>query len=89
MAHGVLFFPLYQSLGAPGLQAFKYAMGLATFWLIYAAARLRGGSGLAAGLLLVMLAGGFRFRLGPTVPLAPNGIPNGRLHITVVWFHQA
>ncbi|MGA9753533.1 MAG: hypothetical protein WBV23_00165 [Desulfobaccales bacterium] len=62
---GVLFYPLYKNLGGPGLQAFKYAMGLATFWLIYAAARRREVSALAAGLLLAMLAGGFRTGFSP------------------------
>ena len=61
----MLFYPLYKSLGAPALQAFKYAMGLATFWLIYATARRRETSALAAGLLLAMLAGGFRTGFSP------------------------
>jgi hypothetical protein len=62
---GVLFYPLYQGLGATGLQTFKYVLGLGTFWFIYAAARLRGGSAQAAGLLLVMLAGGFQTGYAP------------------------
>jgi hypothetical protein len=62
---GVVFYPLYQSLGGPGLQAFKYVTGLGTFWLIYAAARLRRGSALAAGLLLVMLGRGFHTSFAP------------------------
>jgi hypothetical protein len=62
---GVLFYPLYHNLGGPGLQIVKYGIGLATFWLIYATARLRGGSALAAGLLLIMLAGGFHSGFAP------------------------
>jgi len=62
---GVLFYPLYQKFGGPGLQALKYAMGLATLWLSYAAARRRHGSAIGAGLLLVMMAGGFRTGFTP------------------------
>lgn len=39
---GVLFYPLYQALGAAGLQVIKIALGLATVYLIYLTARRRG-----------------------------------------------
>ena len=39
---GVLFFPIYQVLGAAGLQCLKYTLGLATVWFIYLTARRRG-----------------------------------------------
>lgn len=45
---GVLFYPLYQTLGAAGLQVFKYLMGLTSLWIIYATARRRGATPLAA-----------------------------------------
>ena len=55
---GVILYPLYQSLGAPGLQALKYALGLGTLWLIFAAARRR-GAGPVAALLVLFLVQGF------------------------------
>ncbi len=39
---GVLFFPIYQVLGAASLQFLKYTLGLATVWFIYLTARRRG-----------------------------------------------
>lgn len=41
---GVLFYPIYQTLGAPGLQVVKYALGLAAVYLIYLTARRRGAN---------------------------------------------
>jgi len=40
----VLFYPLYQHLGAPGLQIFKYLIALATFLFLYLTARKRGAN---------------------------------------------
>jgi hypothetical protein len=39
---GVVFFPLYQTLGSPGLQVLKFALGLSTAYLVYLTARRRG-----------------------------------------------
>ena len=39
---GVVFYPLYRALGAPGLQVLKLTMGLATAGTIYLTARRRG-----------------------------------------------
>jgi hypothetical protein len=41
---GVIFYPIYQVLGAAGLQLLKFTLGLATAWLVYIAARRRGAS---------------------------------------------
>jgi hypothetical protein len=49
---GVLFYPLYQTLGAPGLQVLKLALGLATAGLIYLTARRRGADRLPTALML-------------------------------------
>jgi hypothetical protein len=47
---GVLFYPIYQNLGAPGLQLVKYTLGLATAGLVLLTARRR-GAGLGAAAL--------------------------------------
>jgi hypothetical protein len=52
---GVLFYPLYETLGGPGLQLVKYALGLSTAGLIYLTARRRGAGPLAAGLGIWMV----------------------------------
>ena len=49
---GVLFYPLYRTLGAPGLQVLKYALGLATVGAIYLTARRRGADLLPTVLIL-------------------------------------
>jgi hypothetical protein len=49
---GVLFYPLYQTLGGTGLQVLKYAFALATVGLIYLTARRRGADLLPTGLIL-------------------------------------
>jgi len=54
---GVLFYPLYQHLGGPGLQVLKYGFGLATAGLIYLTARKRGADPLAAALMLFIVQG--------------------------------
>src|SRR4030042_2846694 len=47
---GVLFYPLYQTLGPPGLQLARYTLGLAAAGLVYLTARKRGADPLAAAL---------------------------------------
>jgi hypothetical protein len=49
---GVVFYPIYRSLGAPGLQVLKYAFALATVLLVYLTARRRGADLLPTGLIL-------------------------------------
>jgi len=49
---GVIFYPLYRTLGAPGLQVLKYALGLATMGTIYLTARRRGADLLPTALIL-------------------------------------
>ena len=53
---GVLFYPLYQALGAPGLQVLKYGLGLATMGLVYLTARVRGAHPFAAALFVVIIS---------------------------------
>ncbi len=52
---GVCFYPLYQTLGAPGLQLLKYGCGLATAGLVYLTARKRGADPLSAVMVLWMV----------------------------------
>lgn len=52
---GVLFYPIYKTLGGQGLQAIKYVLGLATAVLLYVTARGRRAHPLAAALVLVLL----------------------------------
>jgi hypothetical protein len=49
---GVVFYPIYRTLGAPGLQVLKYALGLATVALVYLTARRRGAELLPTDLIL-------------------------------------
>jgi hypothetical protein len=49
---GVVFYPIYRMLGAPGLQVLKYALGLATAGLVYLTARRRGADLLPTNLIL-------------------------------------
>lgn len=51
---GVLFYPIYQTLGAPALQLLKYACGLATVGLTYLTARTRGADPLSVVIILWM-----------------------------------
>lgn len=53
---GVLFYPLYQTLGTAGLQFLRYGLALATFALVYLTARRRGAYPLAAVLFVVIIA---------------------------------
>jgi hypothetical protein len=52
---GVLFYPIYQALGAPGLQVLKYSLGLTTMGLVYLTARRRGAHPLAAALFTTLI----------------------------------
>lgn len=54
---GVLFYPLYQALGAPGLQILRYILGLATVGLIYLTARRRGADFWSALLVIGAVQG--------------------------------
>jgi hypothetical protein len=54
---GVLFYPIYLHLGAPGLQVLKYTFGLTTAGLVYLTARKRGATPLAGAMLLFLIAG--------------------------------
>jgi hypothetical protein len=49
---GVVFFPLYRTLGAPILQVIKLTLGLATAGMIYLTARRRGAEPLPTALIL-------------------------------------
>jgi hypothetical protein len=51
---GVVFYPLAIATGEVGLQTLKYGLGLGTVALAYATARRRGGSQVAATLLILM-----------------------------------
>lgn len=53
---GVLFYPLYQALGAPGMQVLKYGLGLATMGLVYLTARVRGAHPLPAAIFVVIIS---------------------------------
>jgi hypothetical protein len=50
---GVLFYPLYQTLGDWGLQVLKFAFGFATIAVTYLTARRRGADLLPSGLILL------------------------------------
>lgn len=49
---GVIYYPIYQTLGAPALQLLKYVFGLGTTGLIYLTARKRGADPLSSVLFL-------------------------------------
>jgi hypothetical protein len=51
---GVIFYPIYQTLGTAGLQILKYAVGLATVGLLYLTARRRGADLLPTALILFL-----------------------------------
>jgi hypothetical protein len=53
---GVIYYPLYQHVGAPGLQLLKFALGLATTGLLFLTARRRGADVLAILLIFVIIA---------------------------------
>jgi hypothetical protein len=52
---GVVFFPIYQTMGDAGLQALRYTLGLSAAWLIYRTARLRGADPVSAAILIWMI----------------------------------
>jgi hypothetical protein len=52
---GVLFYPIYQTLGSAGLQLLKYALGLATLTFIYLTARRRGADPLSIFLVFFLI----------------------------------
>jgi hypothetical protein len=62
---GVIFYPIYQNFGAPGLQLLKYALALATLGLVYLTARKRGSGELAAVLGIFLISGLLRMGYGP------------------------
>jgi hypothetical protein len=49
---GVLFYPIYQTLGGAGLQIIKYALAMSTLIFIFLTARLRGADSVSAVLCL-------------------------------------
>lgn len=55
---GVVFYPLFRALGAPGLQLLKYAFGMATVAAIYLTARRRGADPLPTALTSFFVVGG-------------------------------
>lgn len=60
---GVVFYPIYRTLGAPGLQVLKYALGLAAVGAIYLTARRRGAelfpTGLTLGFTIAAISTGY------------------------------
>jgi hypothetical protein len=62
---GVLFYPLHQALGAPGLQVLKYGLGLAAMGLVYLTARLRGAHPLPAALFIAIILSVIRYGYNP------------------------
>lgn len=62
---GAVFYPIYQFLGATGLQISKYAIGLGTAWLIYKTARMRGASPGASIACLLLISPFFSFAYSP------------------------
>jgi len=62
---GVIFYPIYQTVGATGLQLLKYALGLATLGLVYLTARKRGAGQLAAVLGVLIISKLFRLGYSP------------------------
>jgi hypothetical protein len=62
---GVLFLPLYQTLGGSGLQVLKYVLALSTIGLVYLTARMRGAHPLAAALFLAIVTSASRFGYPP------------------------
>lgn len=61
----MLFYPLYQALGALGLQVLKYGLGLATMGLVYLTARVRGAHPLPAALFIAILLSAARYGYYP------------------------
>lgn len=62
---GVFFYPIYQHLGAAGIQALKFILGMGTALLIYRTARTRGAQAPAAVLGLLLISPFFSFAYSP------------------------
>lgn len=62
---GVIFYPIYQHLGAAGLQALKYIIGIGTAFLIYKTARTRGASAQTTVICLLLISPFFSFAYSP------------------------
>jgi hypothetical protein len=62
---GVLFYPLYRTLGGPGLQVLRYALGLATVGVVYLTARRRGAEFLPTVLLILFALPALRLGYSP------------------------
>ena len=62
---GVLFYPIYDSLGASGLQGLKYIVGLGTAALIFRTARIRGALTPASVIGLLLITPFFSFAYSP------------------------
>ena len=57
---GVLFYPLYQTLGSAGLMILQYGLALGTSGLVYLTARRRGAYPLSVVLVMLIYVGVFR-----------------------------
>jgi hypothetical protein len=62
---GVVFYPLYRTLGGPGLQVLKYVMALATVGVVYLTARRRGADLLPTALLILFALPALRLGYSP------------------------
>ncbi|MGO8762474.1 MAG: hypothetical protein ACLQUS_10855 [Desulfobaccales bacterium] len=62
---GVFFYPLFRSLGAPGLQVLKFALGLATVGAVYLTARRRGADLWPTALLILLALSSLRMGYSP------------------------
>jgi hypothetical protein len=62
---GVIFYPIYQSVGTSGLLILKYVLGLSTVGFIYLTARKRGATPLAAVLGLLIIHNFLRMGYSP------------------------
>ncbi len=58
---GVVFYPLFQTLGPAGLQILKFILGLVTVFLVYLTARRLGAEALSAWITLIII----QILLGP------------------------
>lgn len=62
---GVIFYPLYLSLGSLSLQILKYILGIGSLGLIYLTAKERGASSLSAAFGVFLISGLFRSGFSP------------------------
>ncbi|OGR30103.1 MAG: hypothetical protein A2139_11700 [Desulfobacca sp. RBG_16_60_12] len=62
---GVLFYPLYRTLGPPGLQVLKYALALAAVGAVYLTARRRGADLWPTALLILFALSCLRLGYSP------------------------